>query len=121
VACGVTDMPFAGHQGGVPCGFEHFGEGDATFVETAAVAGLVLVSGHETDSRLVGVEAGEQSGAGGAAARAVVKIGEAQTVGGESVKVRGCRSGAEAADVGVAHVIGQNDNDVGLCRLRRYR
>ena len=106
-------MPLAGHDGVVTGVAEDFGEGDGVFGEDVLVGGEIGGTGHVTNASLVGVEAGENGGARGAAAAGVVEVGEAQAVGGEGVEVGGFDFGAEAADVGEAHVVGEEDDDVG--------
>ena len=106
------DVPFSGHVGAVAGGLERFGDGEAFLVEVALVLGEPVVAGHVTDAGLVRVESGEEGGAGGATAGRIVKLGEAHSVGGEGVEIGGFDLAAVATDVGVAHVVGHDDDDV---------
>ena len=81
--------------------------------EVAAVAVGAPVLHHVADAGLVRVEAGQQAGPGRAAAGGVVELGEPEPAGGERVQVRRADLAAVAAEVGEAHVVGQDDDDVG--------
>ncbi len=107
------DVPLAAHVGAVAGDAEDFGEGDRFAVERAAVAVVSAVVGHVADARLVGVEPREEGGAGRAAAGGVVELAEADAAGGEGVGGGGLDLAAVAADVRVAHVVAQDDDDVG--------
>lgn len=119
VGAGLADVPFAGHECGVAGGFEGFGEGDRLVVEIALVGGEAAVLDHVADAGLVGVAAGEQGGAGGAAAGAVVELGEADAAIGEFLEVGGGDFAAVGADVGVAEVVGEDDDEVRAPAARR--
>ena len=107
------DVPLAGHVGLVAGGLEDLGEGDAAAVEVAGVArGMDLRIDHVADAGLVRVEAGEQRRAAGAAAGGVVEMGEAHAFFGEGVEVGRADFAAEAADIGVAEIVGEEDDDV---------
>ena len=58
-------------------------------VELAAVAGDSAVLHHVADARLLGIESGEQAGAGGAAAGGGVELGHSQASRGHAVQVGG--------------------------------
>ena len=110
----LADMPFACHGGEVTDGFEDFCDGDAGVIETARITGGALVIGHVADAGLMGVESGEEGGAGGAAAGGVVELGEAESASGEGVEVGGGDFGAVTAEISEAHVVDEDDNDVGF-------
>ena len=59
------------------------------------------------------IEAGEQCGARGAAAGGIVELGEAHAGSGQFVDVGGWDFAAVAGKVGEAHVIDEDDDDVG--------
>jgi hypothetical protein len=59
------------------------------------------------------IEAGEEGGPRGRAARGVVKLREAQAALREGVEVRRRNFGAVATEVGEAHIVGEDDDDVG--------
>jgi len=65
------------------------------------------------DTSLMCIETSEEGGAGGAATGGVVELSEAEAVGGEGVEIGGLDLAAVATDVGVAHVIGHDDDDIG--------
>ena len=57
---------------------------------------------------------GEEGGARDDAHAAVLKAGESGAVCGKAVESRGGDFSAEAGGVGVAHVIGKDDDEIGL-------
>jgi hypothetical protein len=65
---------------------------------------------------LLCIVASEQGAARGPAARGVVKLGEAQAITGEGVEVRGRDFAAVTPKVGIAEVIGEDEDDVRLWR-----
>ena len=81
-------------------------------IEESLVLREAVVAGHVSNSCLVWVEPGEKRGAGGAATAGVVELREAQAVGSELVEIRGFYLPPVTSDVGIAHVIGHNDDDV---------
>ena len=107
------DVPFSGHVGAVSGWLEGLGDGEAFLVEVALVLGDSVVAGHVANAGLVRVESGEEGGAGGAAAAGIVELGEAHAVGSEGVEIGGFDFASVAADVGVAHVIGHDEDDIG--------
>ena len=107
-------VPFAASESGVARFFEGFAKGDAVFVERAFVAGSPVGVDHESDAGLVLVETGEEAGARGTAARGVIHLREAKSVVGEVVETRRFDFAAVASEVGVAEIVSENDDDVGL-------
>ena len=107
------DVPFAGDVGAVAGGPEHLGERDAAAVEIAAVGVGAVVLHHMADAGLMRIEAGEQRGARGAAARHVVELREPHATRGERVEIRRGDLAAVATDVGVADIVGHDDDEVG--------
>ena len=107
------DVPFSGHVGAVAGGLEGFGDGEAFFVQESLVLGDAVVACHVANASLVGVEAGEEGSASRAAAGRVVKLSETHSVGCEGIKIGRFDLTSVAADIGVAHVIGHDDNDIG--------
>ncbi len=65
----------------------------------------------------MGIEAGEECGAGGAAAGRVVELGEADALGGQLANIGGGHFAAVALEVGEAHVVDEDDDDVGAVGL----
>ena len=64
-------------------------------------------------NRLNDLIEGARHGAGRTTPGGVVKLGEAQPVIRQPVEVRGVDFAAVAADVGIAHVIGHDEHDIG--------
>jgi len=108
----LAHVPLAAHDREVARRPQHLGDGHAATVEAALVARLALVLGHVADARLVRVETGQQRGARRAAARGVIELREAQAVRRERVEIRRRNLAAVAAEVGEAHVIHEDDDDV---------
>jgi hypothetical protein len=116
----VAEVPLSGHEGGVSLISEDLGDGDALVIDVALVGGGFGGAasafgrlGHPSDTGLVWVEAGHEGGAGGAAAAAVVELGEADTAVGEGVEVRGFDLATVITEVGEAHVIDHDEDDMG--------
>ena len=65
---------------------------------------------------LLRVVAGQQRAARGPAARGVVELSEAQPVAGKGIEVWGGDFAAVTAGVGETHVVGEDEDNVGLCR-----
>ena len=113
---GVADMPLAGQEGSVARALENLGYGHATLVQVALVGlrGPGKRRGHPTNARLMRVETRQEGRARWAAARRVVHLRIAQAVAAERVECRRADLGAEAADVGEAHVVCEDEQDVRL-------
>ncbi len=107
------DVPLADHVGAVAGGLECLGDREAAPVEVAAIAVEHAIFHHVADAGLVRVEAGEERGAGRAAAGRVVELGEAHAAAGQAVEVGRFDFAAVAAEIGVAHVVRHNEDDVG--------
>ena len=74
----VAHMPLAGDVGPVAARLQHFGHGDAAFVEIALVTrGVRDEVRHVANPGLVRVDAGQQCGPRGTAAGEAVHLGEA--------------------------------------------
>ena len=106
-------MPLARHQRAIATGAQHFGNGDTIIAQVALIGARATVLHHVADAGLVGVETGQQRGAGGAAARAIVHLRAADAVTLHVIEIGRLNFGAIAADVGITHVIDQDDDDVG--------
>ncbi len=107
----VAEMPFANHRGGVAAWFQHLGNGVLFGGETA---GRIRTQ-RPQHIHPHGVAAGEQGGARRAADRLRdEKVGEAHAFGGEAIHVGGDTGrSAEAGGVGVAHVVHEDDDEIG--------
>jgi hypothetical protein len=93
---------------------EHLSDCRAVGLKGAAIAGLTLIAGHGADAGLMRIEAGEERGPRGAAAGGVVELSEAEAAGGEGVEMRRADFAAVAAQLGVAEIVGQDQNHVGF-------
>src|SRR5262245_16849147 len=82
-------------------------------MELSLVAGELEVFSHVAHARLMGVKAGHQSSPRGTAAGGIEEVGEAQAVLGEFVEIGRFDLAAVAADVRVAQIVRENDDDVG--------
>ena len=83
------------------------------FAQVSLVFRDAKIGDHVADAGLLWVESGEERGAGRTAASGVIHLGESESVVAEGIKVWGADFRAEAADIGVAHVVGQYHNYVG--------
>ena len=108
---GVAQVPLANRRRRVADRLEHVGDGHLPGIEPDGTARLEDVR-HADPYR---VTAGHQRGPGRRTdGRADVEVGELDAFGGEAVEVgRGEPLRAEHADVGVALVVGEHDDDVG--------
>ena len=62
------------------------------------------------------IQPGQQGGPRRATAACVVELGEAKPAGRETIEIRRANLASVAADIGVAHVISHDDDDVGARR-----
>ena len=93
----AIEMPFADGESRVAGGAEDFAHRGAAFHAEAGV--LPILAAHKR-------------GAGGFALRGVVELSEAEAPRGKAIEVRRCDLAAVATEVGVPHVVGENQNDV---------
>ncbi|MBA7647856.1 hypothetical protein ES703_55635 [subsurface metagenome] len=95
---------------------QHFRDGDAPVVEVALVRprrlGAVGLADHAPHAGLMRIQPGQQRGAGRAAAGGVVESGETDSPGGQPVEVGRVDLSPIAAQVGKAHVVGHDQQDV---------
>jgi hypothetical protein len=68
---------------------------------------------HVPDTGLMGIETRQQTRAGRTASGGVVKLGEPQSIGCQFIQVRGMDFTSIAADIGKAHVVSHNNDDIG--------
>ena len=124
-------MPFAKRARGVARRLEAIGDGglaegeaetvdvglgDPSAVDATRLLDLVTESELEPDALLPATrhEAGARGGAHGSVG---VEIGELHALGGETIDVGGLDVGrAHAAEVAVAEIVGEDENDVGFRR-----
>ena len=114
----LPHVPFAAHGGEIARPAQHLAKGDAAVVEPPAIARHAAVLDHVPHAGLMRIKPGEDRSARRAAAAGVIELGEAQTVGRQLVEVGRRDLAAVAADVREAHVVHQDDNDVGSGRSR---
>ena len=108
----IAEMPLANDTGGVSGGFEHLGHRE--FLRMRHRVQAFQISGFADAD---GIGAGHQRGARDSADRLRVKSLEHQPARRHAIQVRGFdRLGAETAEVLVALVVGEDDNDVGSWR-----
>ena len=93
----AIEMPFADGESRVAGGAENFAHRGAAFHAEAGV--LPILAAH-------------QRGAGGFALRGVVELGEAEAPRGKAIEMRRGDLAAVATEVGIPHVVGENENDV---------
>ena len=123
---GLPEVPLAGDRGvvaGIP---QDCGEVEDVLVEVTLVAdpALEVVSHqarHAPEPGPVVVHPGKQHRPGRRAGGGGVEAREPEPGGGQGVQVRGADLAAEGADVGVAEVVGDQDQDVGRGRRRVFR
>lgn len=108
---GVAEVPLAEQAGGVPAGFQHFGQQQG--IGREAPVALVDVD-HAVDAVALLVLAGKESAAGRAAdGRIRVGLGEVDPFGRQPVDVRGAYVVCPAeTKVGAAQVIREKDYDI---------
>ena len=106
------EVPFTDHPGSVAGGAEYLRNGGRMGRKFPSIAGLAGVVRHPPDARLVRIESGHERGASWAAARGVREVGETDAVLCEAVEVGGLNLPAVAAEVGVAEIVGHDDDDI---------
>lgn len=118
-----SDMPFARHIGMVSCIAKHLGHRHAIAVQEPHISVLALMLGvfsvfklrvfrHCSDAGLMGIEACQQACSGGTGASAIVELREAKPSSGQSIDI-GCRNLASvASNVGIAHVVSHDEQNV---------
>src|SRR5262249_52084694 len=70
----LADVPLPGHRGAISGGAQRLRDGDAAVVQVALIFRDGAMIYHVPDARAVIVEAGQQGGSRGAAARRVVEL-----------------------------------------------
>ena len=73
---------------------------------------------HIVIANRVRVVAGEKFGPGGVAFGGVVELREPQTVFSQLVEIGGLDLPAVTTDIGIAHVVDHDENEVGPCPVR---
>ena len=108
----VAEVPFAEATGGVARLFQDLRNGDLAWVETPFVGGENHAPPHPNAVRIA---TGEQCGTGrGAGGRADVEVGQLHPFLRHPVEVGSRVIRTKRTDVPVAHVINEDDHDVGL-------
>ncbi len=109
----VGHVPFAARVGTVARALEHFRQGHALLVEVAPVTRQLGVVHHVAHTGLLRVQPRQQARARRTAASAVVEVREAKALARQPVDVRRTHLSTVARDVGEAHVVGEDEHDVG--------
>ena len=108
-----AQVPLAHGEGGVPLVAQHLGHGGGVVGDVTPhvrVAGVEVGDGPHPHG--VVVPAGEQGRPGGGAQRGDVEVGVPEPAGGQGVDVGGGQVRAEAAEVGEAGVVEEDDHHV---------
>ena len=109
----LSHVPFAAHGREVSRRPQHFSQRYTTLVEPAAITGRAAVLDHVPHAGLMRIKPGKNGSACRAATAGIVELGEAQTARRQLVEVGRRDLAAVAADVREAHVVNQNDYDIG--------
>ena len=120
VWCGAVwrVVPFADADRGVAARPQRFGDGGRGQRHIARIAWKArIIGGQPAGGHRVGIAPGQQGRAGGRADRMRGVVVEAQTAGGNRVDIRRLDLGAIAAEIGKAHVVHVDDDDVGAAGL----
>src|SRR3954454_138552 len=107
------DMPLAAEIARIIPALERFGDRHATLVQIAGIAFRTVAVGEDADAGLVRMQAGQQRGARRAAARGVVELRVTQPVRRKTIEVRRLDLAAVTANVRKAHVVVEDEQDVG--------
>src|SRR5437868_3665439 len=105
-------MPFADHRGAISGSSQRFGDGDAPARKLTAVRRLAKVLAHRADADLMRILPRQQRSPRRAAARVVVELAEAHAALRERINVRRVNLTAVASEIGEAHVVGDDEDDV---------
>ena len=112
-----AEVPFAGHVGSVARVLQQGGEGGDALVQVAFVAGHAFLIGREflgevAEPGEVAVHAAQQHGAGGGAGRGGDELAQFHALFGQGIEMGRGDFAAEAAQVGEAHIVNDNQEDV---------
>lgn len=108
----LGDVPFSGGVASVAGGPQSLGDREAPPIQITAITIATAIFHHMADAGLVRIEPGEQRGASRAAPRGVVEMGETQPAFGQRVEIGGGNISAVTSEIGVADIVGENDDDV---------
>ena len=119
----ATQMPFTGHHGLITRRLQQLGDGRQIIGQARAISGFFHLA--VPAAKGAGAKAGvgriapcQERGTRRAAAPVVIKVAKAQAVCRHAVEVGRIDLTAIAAEIGVARIVGHNDNDVGTLRCR---
>ena len=103
----AVDMPFAGVIGPIACRFQHLRQ------QVGPIRPIPTLDARQAiPTHLLGIIAREQGGTGRPATGGIVKLGEAEPVPGQAVKMRGLYFTTVASEVGIPHVVRHYEKDV---------
>ena len=108
-----AEVPLAGDEGSIAGRLQGFSECLGLLGDAAAVAGATDVLGHVAEADTMGILASQNGGAGRAAAAGVVELRQSNPALGERVEIWRVDAGTIAAEVGIAEVVGNDDQQVG--------
>ena len=108
----VANVPFPAEEGAISRFAQHLAESQRFAIQETLIARLSEIDIEVTDARAVGILAGNQRGAGRGADRVVVKFAETDTLLGEAVEVRRLNLRAVDTQVGITHIVHEDEDDV---------
>ena len=108
----TRNVPLPAHIGSVTRRAKRLGNRHATMIQIPAITLQPVIGRHVSDACLVWVQSRQQRCARGAATRRVVELRESQSAVRQPVKVRRLHLAAVAAEVGITHVIVQNQQNI---------
>ena len=117
----ATQMPFARHECLISSPFQQRGHGDTAVGQESTIARLVIVRRHRPHARLMRIEPCQQRSSGRTTSCRIVHLRHAQPATGHGVKVRCPNLSAVTAQIGVAEIIGKNEEDVWALVLPKAR
>ena len=123
-----TQVPLTCHIGMIAVFFQHFGNGDTITIQITLIAfGAPIIDiplrfflkrsrilGHLTDTCLVLIKSGHQTGTRRTRTGCIIELGKANPCRCQLIEIRGHNLTPITTDVGIAHVVYQKDNDIWL-------
>ena len=114
----MAKMPLAGHICMVPPGFQNLRQGGDLKVQISNIAGISFHFGcphlaHRSHTRQVIIHTGKKNRAGRGTTGQHMKVGEPQSFPGQGVQRGGGYLAAERTDIGITHIISNDQEDIG--------
>ena len=107
-----ADVPFADVVASIACFVKQLRDRRAAIVQADGIAGPAPILTHVADACLVRIEPRQERRAGGAAAGAVVELGEAEAVRRETIQIRRGDFRSVAAEIRKTEIVRKNKKDV---------